>query len=69
MKNLIVKKRFPHFADDDFSRAFSGVEMFSNDECRARHFDCIVVDDAGRSVLRPFMVVDASDVSSLKILQ
>ena len=63
MKNLSLKKNFPRFADADFSRAFSGVEMFSDDERRAHHIDCIVIDDDGRSVLCPLDVDD--DVSSL----
>jgi hypothetical protein len=47
----LVKKKNPHLADVDFSRAYSGVEMFSDDERRPRHIDFIVVDDTGRPIL------------------
>ena len=64
MKSLFVKKSSPQFADDDFSRSYSGVEMFQNDERRLRHFDALVVDDDGRSVLRP-LIVDDDVISSV----
>ena len=54
----LVKKRIPRLADDDFSRAFSGVQMFSDDEYRLRQIDCIVVDDNGRPA---FVTCDLED--------
>jgi hypothetical protein len=60
----LTKKRNPRFAGADFSRAFSGVEMFPVDECRPRQIDCIVVDHLGSPALVSYDVDDVP-VSSL----
>jgi len=64
MKNLILKRKNPPFSDVDFSRAYSGVEMFSIDERPLRQIDCLGVDEDGRSVLCP-LELDNDVVSSV----